>query len=51
MGAVRVLTEELGAFGLSHALETIAVRKGLAGPQPRGGATTTWNVHEWQWVE
>jgi peptide/nickel transport system substrate-binding protein len=51
MDAVRVLTDQLGAFGISLSLDTIPVRKGLVGPQPRAGLTTTWNVFEWQWVD
>lgn len=50
----RVLLEDVGSFGLSYVSEWLATRKGLVGPAPRwptqaGG--TTWNVHEWSWVD
>jgi hypothetical protein len=49
--ALRILTEEVGLFGLSYVNENIAVRKGLLGPGPRwpGQIGTTWNIHEWRW--
>jgi peptide/nickel transport system substrate-binding protein len=49
--ALRVLTEDVGVFGLSYNSENIAVRKGLVGPGPRWPAQVgnSWNVHEWSW--
>ena len=49
--AIKILTEEVGVFGLAYNSENIAVRKGLVGPGPRWPAQVgnTWNVHEWRW--
>jgi len=49
--ALRILTTDVGLFGLSYTSENIPVRKGLAGPGPRwpGQVGNTWNVHEWHW--
>jgi peptide/nickel transport system substrate-binding protein len=48
---LRIITEEVGVFGLSYSSEGIAVRHGLIGPgqhwPPQVG--TTWNVHQWTW--
>lgn len=49
--ALKILTEDVGLFGLSYVPENIAVRKGLTGPGPRwpGQVGTTWNIHQWRW--
>ncbi len=49
--AMRVLTEEVGLFGLAYTPESIAVRKGLVGPSIHFPAQvgTAWNVHTWHW--
>jgi peptide/nickel transport system substrate-binding protein len=49
--AFRVMTDEVGIFGLSYNAESLAVRKGLVGPGTRypGQVGNTWNVHEWHW--
>lgn len=49
--AFRVLTEDVGALGLSYNTENVALRKGLVGPGPRwpGQVGNTWNIHEWHW--
>src|SRR5581483_5352102 len=49
--ALKVMTEDVGIFGLLYNPESVAVRKGLVGPgrrwPPQVG--TTWNVHQWRW--
>jgi peptide/nickel transport system substrate-binding protein len=51
VSALKIMTEEVGIFGLMYTTEAIAARKGLVGPglrwPPQVG--TTWNVHEWHW--
>lgn len=49
--ALKILTEEVGIFGLSYSSENLAVRKGLVGPGPRWPPQVgnTWNIHEWYW--
>lgn len=49
--ALKILTEDVGVFGLAYNSENIAVRKGLVGPGPRWPAQVgnTWNIHEWYW--
>lgn len=51
LGMVRILTEDVGVFGLSYNSENLAVRKGLVGPVARWPAQigNTWNIHEWYW--
>lgn len=52
IGAVRILTEDVGVFGLGYNSENLAVRKGLQGPVQRWPAQigNTWNIHEWRWA-
>lgn len=49
--ALKIMTEDVGLFGLSYVTENIAVRRGLTGPGPRwpGQVGTTWNIHQWRW--
>jgi peptide/nickel transport system substrate-binding protein len=49
--ALRVVTEEVGIFGLAYTPESVAVRKGLIGPGIHYAAQvgTAWNVHTWRW--
>jgi ABC-type transport system substrate-binding protein len=51
VGALRVLTEDVGIIGLSYSTENVAVRKGLVGPGPRWPSQVgnTWNIHQWYW--
>jgi peptide/nickel transport system substrate-binding protein len=51
INALKELTDQVGAFGLSYNSENIAVRNGLVGPGPRwpGQIGTTWNVYQWEW--
>ncbi|MPZ15579.1 MAG: hypothetical protein GEU73_14355 [Chloroflexi bacterium] len=51
VGALQILTTDVGLIGLSYTSENIAVRKGLTGPGPRwpGQVGNTWNIHEWRW--
>ncbi len=51
VNALRVLTEEVGIFGLAYTPESVAVRKGLVGPGIHFPAQvgTAWNVHTWHW--
>jgi ABC-type transport system substrate-binding protein len=53
VNALRIMTDEVGIFGLMYNLEAVAARKGLIGPglrwPPQVG--TTWNVHEWHWAQ
>jgi peptide/nickel transport system substrate-binding protein len=51
VGALRVLTEDVGIIGLSYNTENVAVRRGLVGPGPRWPSQVgnTWNVHQWYW--
>jgi peptide/nickel transport system substrate-binding protein len=51
IGALRVLTEDVGIIGLSYNTENVAVRKGLVGPGARWPSQVgnTWNIHEWHW--
>lgn len=51
IGALRILTDDVGIIGLSYNSENLAVRKGLVGPGPRWPAQVgnTWNIHEWRW--
>lgn len=48
----RVLTDDLGYFGMSYHMDNTPVRKGLVGPGPRwpAQAGNTWNIHEWRWA-
>jgi peptide/nickel transport system substrate-binding protein len=47
----KILTEEVGMFGMSYHVEDIAVRKGLVGPAPRWPVQrgNTWDIHQWYW--
>jgi ABC-type transport system substrate-binding protein len=49
--ALRVLTDQVGLFGLAYTPESVAVRKGLIGPGIHWPAQvgTAWNVHTWRW--
>lgn len=51
VGAVKVMTEEVGIFGLRYDPESIPVRKGLVGPAAYwpAQASAVWNIHEWRW--
>jgi len=53
VNAWKVLTENVGIFGLSYTPESIPVKKGLSGPGPRWPAQLggTWNVQDWQWTQ
>lgn len=51
VGALRVMTQDVGIIGLSYSTENVAVRKGLVGPGPRWPSQVgnTWNIHQWYW--
>jgi ABC-type transport system substrate-binding protein len=51
VGALKILTEDVGVFGLAYNSENVAVRKGLVGPGARWPAQigNTWNIQDWHW--
>ncbi|MBM2810760.1 MAG: nikA [Chloroflexi bacterium] len=51
VGALKILTEDTGVFGLAYNSENVAVRKGLVGPGARWPAQigNTWNIQDWHW--